>query len=56
MHDVSCAKEVLKKRSLVETAIGKFKNFLGAKLSRFRSPRAAFSAICAGVLSVNLGY
>jgi IS5 family transposase len=48
-------KKLLQKRSLVETVIGKFKNFFGAKLSRFRSPQAAFSAICAGVLAVNLG-
>jgi hypothetical protein len=47
--------ELLKKRSLVETVIGKFKNFFGAKLSRFRSPQAAFSAICVGVLAVNFG-
>jgi hypothetical protein len=47
--------ELLKKRTLVETVIGKFKNFFGAKLSRFRSPQAAFSAICAGVLAVNFG-
>jgi hypothetical protein len=48
-------KKLLKKRSVVETVIGKFKNFFGTKLSRFRSPKAAFSAICAGVLAVNLG-
>jgi IS5 family transposase len=47
-------KTFLKKRSLVETVIGKFKNFFGSKLSRFRSPQAAFSAICADVLAVNL--
>ncbi|MDR1890762.1 MAG: transposase, partial [Puniceicoccales bacterium] len=46
-------KRLLKKRSIVETVIGKFKNFFGATLSRFRSPQAAFSAICAGVLAVN---
>jgi hypothetical protein len=46
-------KKLLKKRSL-EIVIGKFKNFFGAKLSRFRSPRTAFSAICVGVLAVNL--
>jgi hypothetical protein len=49
-------KELLKKRSIVETVIGKFKNFFGATLSRFRSPQAAFSAICTGILAVNLGY
>jgi IS5 family transposase len=48
-------KKLLQKRSLVETVIGKFKNFFGTKLSRFRSPQAAFSAICAGILAVNLG-
>jgi hypothetical protein len=48
-------KKLLKKRSLVETVIGKIKNFFGAKLPRFRSPRAAFSAIYAGFLAVNLG-
>jgi hypothetical protein len=47
-------KALLKKRSLVETMIGKFKDYFGPSLSRFRSPRAAFSAICAGVLAVNL--
>jgi hypothetical protein len=46
-------KRLSKKRSIVETVIGKFKNFFGATLSRFRSPQAAFSAICAGVLAVN---
>jgi IS5 family transposase len=46
-------KRLLKKRSIIETVIGKFKNFFGATLSRFRSPQAAFSAICAGVLAVN---
>jgi hypothetical protein len=34
-------KKLLRKRSLVETVIGKFKNFFGSKLSRFRSPQAA---------------
>jgi IS5 family transposase len=46
-------KRLLKKRSIFETVIGKFKNFFGAPLSRFRYPKAAFSAICAGVLATN---
>jgi IS5 family transposase len=46
---------LLKRRSLVETVIGKFKDIFGATLSRFRSPQAAFAAICAGVLAINLG-
>jgi hypothetical protein len=49
-------KELLKKRSIVETVTGKFKNFFGATPFRFRSPQAAFSAICTGILAVNLGY
>jgi hypothetical protein len=48
-------KELLRKRPLVKTVIGKIRNFFCQKLSRFRSPQAAFSAICAGVPSVNLG-
>jgi hypothetical protein len=48
-------KKLLKKRSIVETVIGKFKNFFGKTFFRFRSPQAALSAICAGVLAVNLG-
>jgi hypothetical protein len=47
-------KRLPKNRSIVETVIGKFKDFFGATLSRFRSPQAAFSAICAGILVVNL--
>jgi hypothetical protein len=47
-------KELLRKRPLVETVIGKIRNFFGPKLSRFRSPQAAFSAIYSGVLAVNL--
>jgi hypothetical protein len=47
-------KKLLKNRSIVETVIGKFKNFFGATLSRFRSPQTAFSAICTGILAVNL--
>jgi hypothetical protein len=47
--------EILKKPSLDETAIGKFENFFFAKLLCFRLPKAAFLAICAGVLAVNLG-
>jgi hypothetical protein len=46
-------KRLLKKRSIIETVIGKFKNFFDATLSRFRSTQAAFFAICAGVLAVN---
>ncbi|MDR1891073.1 MAG: transposase [Puniceicoccales bacterium] len=46
-------KRLLKKRSIVETVIGKFKNFFGSTLSRFRSPQSAFSAICSGVLALN---
>jgi IS5 family transposase len=46
-HNTEEEKRLLKKRSLVETVIGKFKNFFGASLSRFRSPRSAFSAILA---------
>jgi hypothetical protein len=41
-------KRLLKKRSIVETVIRKFKNFFAATPSRLRSPRAAFPAICAG--------
>lgn len=48
-------KELLRKRPIVETVIGKFKNFFGNTLSRFRSPQAAFSAICAAIVTVNLG-
>jgi IS5 family transposase len=36
-------RKLLQKRSLVETVIGKFKNFFGSKLSRFRSPQACDS-------------
>jgi hypothetical protein len=43
-----------KNRSIAETVIGKFKDFFGATLSRFRSPQAALSAIRAGILAVNL--
>ncbi|MDR1457776.1 MAG: transposase, partial [Puniceicoccales bacterium] len=55
-HNTEEEKRLLKKRSLVETVIGKFKNFFGASLSRFRSPRSAFSAICAAVLAVNFPF
>ncbi|MDR1891298.1 MAG: transposase [Puniceicoccales bacterium] len=48
--------EYSKERSIIETVIGKFKNFFGATLSRFRSPRAAFSAICIGILAVNFPF
>jgi hypothetical protein len=46
-------KRTIKKWSIIETVIGKFTNFFGATLSRFRSPQAAFSAIYAGILAVN---
>jgi hypothetical protein len=35
-------KRLLRKRSIIKTVIGKFKNLSGATLSRFRSPQAAF--------------
>jgi hypothetical protein len=49
-------KGLLKKRSVIETVIGKFKNFCGAILSRFRSPQAAFSAIWVAVLAFNFPF
>jgi hypothetical protein len=49
-------KRLLKKLSLVETVIGKFKDFFGTTLSPFRSPKSAFSAICAAVLAVNFPF
>ncbi|MDR1232822.1 MAG: IS982 family transposase [Puniceicoccales bacterium] len=48
-------KRFLKKRSIVETMIGKFKSFFGETLSRFRSPQSAYSAICAAIIAFNLG-
>ncbi|MDR0693282.1 MAG: transposase [Puniceicoccales bacterium] len=43
-----------RKRSIIETMIGRFKNFFGENLSRFRSSQSAYSAICAAIIAVNL--
>ncbi|MDR2603124.1 MAG: transposase [Puniceicoccales bacterium] len=47
-------KKFLKKRSIVETMIGKFKNFFGETLSRFLSPQSAYSAIYTAIIPSNL--
>jgi hypothetical protein len=47
-------KRFLKKRPIIETMIGKFKNFFGETLSRFRSSQSAYSAICAAIIAFNL--
>jgi hypothetical protein len=46
-------KRSLKKRSIIETMIGRFKNFFDETLSRFRSSQSAYSAICAAVIAFN---
>jgi hypothetical protein len=43
-----------KNRSIAEAVIGKFEDIFEMTLSQLRSPQAAFSAICAGILAVNL--
>jgi hypothetical protein len=48
-------KRFLKKRSIVESMIGRFKSFFGETLSRFRSPQSAYSAIYAAIIACNLG-
>ncbi|MDR2603082.1 MAG: transposase [Puniceicoccales bacterium] len=48
-------KKIPKKRSIIETMIGKFKSFFGEILFRFRSPQSAYSAICAAIIAFNLG-
>jgi hypothetical protein len=47
-------KRFLKKRSIIETMIGKFKNFFGETFSRFRFVQSAYSAICAAIIAFNL--
>jgi hypothetical protein len=47
-------KRFLKKRSIIETMIGKFENFFDETLSRFRSAQSAYFAICAPIITFNL--
>jgi hypothetical protein len=47
-------KRFLKKRSTMETMIGRFKNFFGGTLSHFPSAQSAYSAICAVIIAFNL--
>ncbi|MDR1590466.1 MAG: IS982 family transposase [Puniceicoccales bacterium] len=47
-------KKLLRKRSLIETAIGKFKALFGFTLSKFRSQISAFASISLAILAFNI--
>jgi hypothetical protein len=46
MAPIPGEKRFLKKRSIIETMIGKFENFFGETFSRFLSPQSAFRKGC----------
>jgi hypothetical protein len=47
-------KKLLRKRSLTETAIGKFKALFGFTLSQFRPKISAFTSISFAILAFNI--
>jgi hypothetical protein len=47
-------KKLLRKRSPIETAIGKFKALFGFTLAQFRSQISAFASISSAILAFNI--